>query len=59
MFNDPTIGLWGKDKMTKKLKWSLKDSHSKRQIKALLNDTYALQRHRVMNLSMKKNFIVI
>ena len=53
-FNDPLIGLWGKDKMIQKLKGSLGDSYSKSKLKRLLGDTYALQRHRVMNLPMKQ-----
>ena len=53
-FNDPSFGLWGKDKMIKKLQSSLKNSHSKSQIRRMLGDTYALQRHRVMNLAMKR-----
>lgn len=53
-YNDPMIGLWGKTKSLQKLHSSFKNSHSKRQIKSLLHDTYALQRHRVMNATMKQ-----
>ena len=53
-FNDPMIGLWGKDKMINKLKTSLGNSYSKAKLKRLLADTYALQRHRVMSLPMKQ-----
>ena len=53
-FNDPTFGLWGKDKMVSKLRSSIGNNMSKSKIRRLLGDTYALQRHRVMNLAMKQ-----